>query len=76
MPTLDWLNRADAFTTAPQVPYRLLDTVSQHGTGTADNLLIQGDNRGAGRALQGSCRGQVRGSFIDRPYSAKRALEH
>ena len=24
MPTLDWLNRADAFTTAAQVPYRLL----------------------------------------------------
>jgi hypothetical protein len=25
MPTLDWLNRTSAFTTAAQVPYRLLD---------------------------------------------------
>lgn len=27
MPTLDWLNRADAFTTSARVPYRLLETV-------------------------------------------------
>lgn len=40
MPTLDWLNRATAFTTAAQVPYRLLDTVSRHGAEAqaGDNL--------------------------------------
>ncbi len=35
MPTLDWLNRADAFTTAAKVPYRLLEPVSTHGDPTA-----------------------------------------
>ena len=30
MPTLDWLNRAAAFTTAAKVPYRLLEQVSVH----------------------------------------------
>jgi hypothetical protein len=25
MPTLDWLNRAQAFTTSARVPYRLLE---------------------------------------------------
>ena len=30
MPTLDWLNRATAFTTAARVPYRLLEQVSAH----------------------------------------------
>ena len=30
MPTLDWLNRASAFTTAAKVPYRLLEQVSAH----------------------------------------------
>ena len=30
MPTLDWLNRAQAFTTAARVPYRLLEEVSVH----------------------------------------------
>ncbi len=29
MPTLDWLNRGAAFTTAANVPYRLLDTVAK-----------------------------------------------
>ena len=76
MPTLDWLNRADAFTTAPQVPYRLLDTVSQHGTGAADNLLIQGDNLEALKALLPFYRGQVKCIFIDPPYNTKSAFEH
>ena len=76
MPTLDWLNRADAFTTAPQVPYRLLDTVSQHGTGTADNLLIQGDNLEALKALLPFDRGQVKCIFIDPPYNTTSAFEH
>ena len=30
MPTLNWLNRAQAFTTAARVPYRLLEEVSVH----------------------------------------------
>jgi len=30
MPTLDWLNRAQAFTTAARVPNRLLEEVSVH----------------------------------------------
>ncbi|WP_413895501.1 hypothetical protein [Rhodoferax sp.] len=30
MPTLDWLNRAQAFTTSGRVPYRLLEQVSVH----------------------------------------------
>jgi len=30
MPTLDWLNRAAAFDIASNVPYRLLETVSEH----------------------------------------------
>jgi adenine-specific DNA-methyltransferase len=30
MPTLDWLNRADAFTNAARVPYRLVQQVSIH----------------------------------------------
>ena len=53
MPTLDWLNRAHAFTTAAQVPYRLLDTIALHGDAAAaqGNLLIQGDNLEALKAL-------------------------
>ena len=37
MPTLDWLNREAAFTTAARVPYRLLEAVLVHGDAAADN---------------------------------------
>ena len=76
MPTLDWLNRTSAFTTAARVPYRLLEQVSVHGTATADNLLIQGDNLEALKALLPFYRGQVKCIFIDPPYNTKSAFEH
>ena len=78
MPTLDWLNRAHAFTTAAQVPYRLLESVSTHGDAASahHNLLIQGDNLEALKALLPFYRGQVKCIFIDPPYNTKRACEH
>ena len=78
MPTLDWLNRAHAFTTAAQVPYRLLEPVSSHGSGAGvhDNLLIQGDNLEALKALLPFYRGQVKCIFIDPPYNTQSAFEH
>ena len=94
MPTLDWLNRATAFTTAARVPYRLLEQVSAHAPPTPspqrgdgggeglppipmhDNLLIQGDNLEALKALLPFYRGQVKCIFIDPPYNTRSAFEH
>ena len=76
MPTLDWLNRQDAFTTSARVPYRLLEPVSAHGTADAENPLIQGDNLEALKALLPFYRGQVKCIFIDPPYNTKSAFEH
>ena len=76
MPTLDWLNRAAAFQSAARVPYRLLESVSSHGDGDARNLLIQGDNLEALKALLPLQRGQVKCIFIDPPYNTKSAFEH
>lgn len=76
MPTLDWLNRQDAFTTAARVPYRLLEPVSAHGAADTANLLIQGDNLEALKALLPFYRGQVKCIFIDPPYNTKSAFEH
>jgi adenine-specific DNA-methyltransferase len=103
MPTLDWLNRASAFTTAAKVPYRLLEQVSVHTSSpenttnsiaaqaintpatainasknglNTDNLLIQGDNLEALKALLPFYRGQVKCIFIDPPYNTKSAFEH
>ena len=96
MPTLDWLNRDAAFQIAKDVPYRLLEFVSQHKAAgstatnideeklvttpavapTQDNLLIQGDNLEALKALLPLYRGQVKCIFIDPPYNTKSAFEH
>jgi 23S rRNA A2030 N6-methylase RlmJ len=137
MPTLDWLNRDAAFRQLDQVPYRLLELVSEHrssnqsqqidekpgsiepigrntlksknakkalqaplnwentaeadhkneaispnkalndpSTPTHDNLLIQGDNLEALKALLPFYRGQVKCIFIDPPYNTKSAFEH
>ena len=72
MPTLDWLNRQDAFAASARVPYRLLEPVSEHGAAQAcDNLLIQGDNLEALKALLPFYRGQVKCIFIDPPYNIR-----
>lgn len=79
MPTLDWLHRAAAFTLADQVPYRLLETVSHHGSGdekSTDNLLIHGDNLEALKALLPFYRGRIKCIFIDPPYNTQSAFSH
>jgi hypothetical protein len=83
MPTLDWLDRDHAFTLADRVPTRLLEQVSVHhaDAGAAieaqnDNLLIQGDNLEALKALLPFYRGEVKCIFIDPPYNTKSAFEH
>jgi adenine-specific DNA-methyltransferase len=123
MPTLDWLNRDAAFKTLDQVPYRLLELVSEHIAQNASklqdllpesielssnkntisqnsenssqaqlnwansdkaetkeppkpserNLLIQGDNLEALKALLPFYRGQVKCIFIDPPYNTNSA---
>jgi adenine-specific DNA-methyltransferase len=76
MPTLDWLDREHAMRRADGVPYRLLEHVSTHGDPNAGNLLIQGDNLEALKALLPLYRGRVRCIFIDPPYNTKTAFEH
>lgn len=76
MPTLDWLNRDEALRIADNVPYRLLEHVSSHGDASAGNLLIQGDNLQALKALLPLYRGRVKCIDIDPPYNTKSAFEH
>ncbi len=76
MPTLDWLNRAEALKIADAVPYRLLEHVSSHGDISQGNLLIQGDNLDALKALLPMYRGRVKCIYIDPPYNTQSAFEH
>jgi adenine-specific DNA-methyltransferase len=76
MPTLDWLDRERALRRADDVPYRLLDSVGSYGDSDTSNLLIQGDNLDALKALLPFYRGRVKCIFIDPPYNTRSAFEH
>ena len=78
MPTLDWLSKESALKAAQQTPYRLLehDAGLSYGDPDSGNLLVQGDNLEALKALMPLYGGQVKCIYIDPPYNTKSAFEH
>ncbi|MBF9234614.1 site-specific DNA-methyltransferase [Microvirga alba] len=78
MPILKWLTRDDDIRAAGSVPYRLLEEVPGLGYGDRDtgNMLIQGDNLDALKALLPFYAGQVKCIYIDPPYNTRSAFEH
>ncbi|WP_394461729.1 site-specific DNA-methyltransferase [Roseateles sp. BYS180W] len=76
MPFLDWVNKAQAVSVAGAVPYHLLNFESAHGDRSADNMLIQGDNLLALKALLPFYRGRVKCIYIDPPYNTQSAFTH
>ena len=78
MPTLHWLTRDADIHAAAHVPYRLLEEAPDLSTGDpdADNMLIQGDNLEALKALLPFYAGQVKCIYIDPPYNTRSAFEH
>lgn len=78
MPTLHWLTRDQDVQTVKGVPYRLLEEVSALAAGDANtgNMLIQGDNLEALKALLPFYAGRVKCVFIDPPYNTRSAFEH
>lgn len=78
MPLLNWLNKDSATKAAAQSAYRVLEEVPELSYGDAEsgNLLIQGDNLEALKALIPFYAGKVKCIFIDPPYNTKSAFEH
>lgn len=78
MPLLHWLTRDVDIHAATQTPYRLLEEVAEHSHGDPDsgNMLIQGDNLDALKALKPYYAGKVKCIFIDPPYNTRSAFEH
>lgn len=62
MPILHWLNKDQAVTAAQKTTYRLLEEMPELSYGGADNgnLLIQGDNLEALKALSPFYAGKVK----------------
>jgi adenine-specific DNA-methyltransferase len=78
MPWLEWLDRKEGVSQADRAPYRLLEPVQKldYGDEDAPNMLIEGDNLDALKALLPYYGGQVKCIFIDPPYNTKSAFEH
>jgi hypothetical protein len=67
MPILYWLDRAKHAKAAEAVPYRLLQAEKAHSAGDPEtpNMLIQGDNLEALKALLPYYAGRVKCIYID-----------
>src|SRR5690242_1971131 len=78
MPKLDWLTRPEDERVSASVPYRLLDAVPElsYGDEQTENMLVQGDNLEALKALLPFYAGRVKCIFIDPPYNTRSAFEH
>lgn len=78
MPILQWLDRNKNVKAAETVPYRLLEADDTHSGGDLEspNMLIQGDNLEALKALLPYYAGRVNCIFIDPPYNTRSAFEH
>jgi adenine-specific DNA-methyltransferase len=78
MPILNWLTRDSDIGAAKRVPYRLLEEAPELSAGDpkTGNMLIQGDNLEALKALLPFYAGQVKCIYIDPPYNTRSAFEH
>lgn len=78
MPILNWLDREKHVIAADAVPYRLLQADDAYSSGDPEtqNMLIQGDNLEAVKALLPFYAGRVKCIYIDPPYNTRSAFEH
>ena len=78
MPILNWLTREEDIHAAARVPYRLLEEVPGLSAGdpSSENILMQGDNVQALKALLPFYAGRVKCIYIDPPYNTGSAFEH
>ncbi|MFM2007132.1 MAG: hypothetical protein RLZZ09_2787, partial [Pseudomonadota bacterium] len=77
MPTLNWIGKESVIRHHREVPFRLLETVPElslpshpkEGAKGDGNLIVQGDNLHALKALLPRYAGQVKCIYIDPPYN-------
>ncbi|MEZ7881694.1 MAG: site-specific DNA-methyltransferase [Brachymonas denitrificans] len=74
MPTLNWIGKEAVVKHHKDVPFRLLEPVADLSCGPAQgkdsgNLIVQGDNLHALKALLPRYAGQVKCIYIDPPYN-------
>jgi adenine-specific DNA-methyltransferase len=78
MPYLHWLTREEDLRRSAKAPFRLLDydPALSAGDQAQENMIIQGDNLEALKALLPVYAGRVKCIYIDPPYNTGSAFEH
>ena len=78
MPILDWPTREKDVQASRNASLRLLEAVSSlsFGNSEVDNILVQGDNLEALKALMPFYAGRVKCIYIDPPYNTRSAFDH
>jgi len=78
MPILQWLTKDEDVVSSEKTPYKLLEEVNDldYGDSNTGNIIIQGDNLDALKALIPFYAGQVKCIYIDPPYNTGSAFEH
>lgn len=71
MPTLDWIGKKAVVNHHREVPYRILkeDSDLSYGKKDSGNLIVEGDNLEALKALLPYYKGKVKCIYIDPPYN-------
>jgi adenine-specific DNA-methyltransferase len=71
LPALNWIGKAAVVRHHQDVPFRLLEPLAELSCGASDsgNLIVQGDNLHALKALLPRYAGQVKCIYIDPPYN-------
>jgi adenine-specific DNA-methyltransferase len=78
MPILNWLNREHDLRITHKIPYRLFEVNLELSGGNEDalNIVIQGDNLEALKALLPFYAGRIKCIYIDPPYNTRSAFKY
>ena len=76
MPMLNWMGRKTVTNAVNDVAVKILREDKSLSYGTGDNVLVQGDNLVALKALLPFFAGEVKCIYIDPPYNTGAAFDH
>jgi len=69
MPTLNWIGKDKIVNHDKEVPFRLLEKNKKLSLGASENLIVEGDNLEALKALMPFFHGRIKCIYIDPPYN-------
>ncbi len=69
MPVLNWIGKESVVNHDKEIPFRLLKKIKTHSVGDSENLIIEGDNLEALKALSPYYQNKIKCICIDPPYN-------